>query len=269
MPLAILAVANAAFSAIKEGCELYKEYKGTLIQVKETFDEVNEIREEVVGFWELLWKRLFPPPAKAVLPEVKPDTKAKPKTKQKAQWQDFDETAVMVNLVANLSTFFECLEKLHAKIREDEERSRTVYDPNQSQLTTALNRVVALSELKKLQEKIRHMMCWEAPAELEDLYKRVIDMVKVVGEEQEIARLSEIKKNRDEVWLQLAKADRRFAKTQYAVVTILAMVYVAWFLWSLQQDNMTRRAIWRGAYSWPQLPPSQGLRCCPTSTRWP
>ena len=34
MPLAILAAANAAVSAIQQDCELYKEYKGTVLKPK-------------------------------------------------------------------------------------------------------------------------------------------------------------------------------------------------------------------------------------------
>lgn len=46
MPLAILAAANAAVSAIQQGCELYKEYKGTVLKAKKTYDEVQAISKE-------------------------------------------------------------------------------------------------------------------------------------------------------------------------------------------------------------------------------
>jgi len=49
MPLLILAGALKAVEAIQQGCELYKEYKGTVLKAKKTFDEVKGIATEVSG----------------------------------------------------------------------------------------------------------------------------------------------------------------------------------------------------------------------------
>jgi len=59
MPLIILAGALKAVEAIQQGCELYKEYKGVVLQAKETFDEAKEQVEEVLGLWEFIKSKLF------------------------------------------------------------------------------------------------------------------------------------------------------------------------------------------------------------------
>ena len=70
MPLLILAGALKAVEAIQQGCELYKEYKGTVLKAKETFDEVKGIATEVTqvstGIWGFIQSLFNPPPKKAI-----------------------------------------------------------------------------------------------------------------------------------------------------------------------------------------------------------
>jgi hypothetical protein len=72
MPLLILAGALKAVEAIQQGCELYKEYKGTVLKAKETFDEVKGIATEVTevstGIWGFIQSLFAAKPA-----EIKPD----------------------------------------------------------------------------------------------------------------------------------------------------------------------------------------------------
>jgi glyceraldehyde-3-phosphate dehydrogenase/erythrose-4-phosphate dehydrogenase len=49
-----------------------------------------------------------------------------------------DETSVKVEIVKNLTEFFRLQEQLEAHIREEEQKSLTVYDPNQNHMEAAL-----------------------------------------------------------------------------------------------------------------------------------
>ena len=68
MPLILLAGALKAVEAIQQGCELYKEYKGTVLQAKATFDEAKGIAIEVAdvgtGIWDFIKSKVFPPTEK-------------------------------------------------------------------------------------------------------------------------------------------------------------------------------------------------------------
>ena len=50
-PFTLLAIAKGAVAAIKQGCELYNEFKGHLVEAKEAIDEARGVVSEVTGFW--------------------------------------------------------------------------------------------------------------------------------------------------------------------------------------------------------------------------
>ena len=120
---------------IQQGCELYKQAKEQFVQVKRTADEVVTIGKELNGFWNQLRKLFGAKP--------KPQT-AKPVAKnKKSDYVAVDETQVKVGIVQSLTEFFKLQEQLATHIREEEEKSRTVYDPDQNHLEAALKRVLA------------------------------------------------------------------------------------------------------------------------------
>lgn len=265
MPIALLGMAVSAFKAIEEGCEVYKQYKGTLVaEVKDVQKVVKDVQatvKEVKGFWAEV-KNLFgfggreanERPALAVQAEVKETARAqgKAKTKPKQEWQEFDETAATLTIVDNLAKFFNVLQQAQTQVKLDEETSRTVYDPDKNHLEAALRRVVALQQIRQMQGRIRTIMCWEAPAELEDLYTQVTKMAAVVGEEQELARLSEIKKRRDEVWLRLENAHRRQVRVIYAILVISGVLWLGWVLAEVRAIVTAHPRTLRSSWDWQQ-----------------
>jgi hypothetical protein len=137
MPLSILAVANTALAAIQQGCELYKEYKGTVLQAKETFDEVAT---EVVSVWGFLKNKLF---TKKDVPKKTPipvKTKKAPK--------ELDEAAIKLDLVAQLKIFFKCQEQLQQKLAEAEERS---LNADVNKMESALDIEFVMAEVQEMQ----------------------------------------------------------------------------------------------------------------------
>lgn len=158
----------------------------------------------------------------------KPAAKAKPVAKKKAY---VDETKVMADVVSQLTEFFKLQEQLAAHIREEEEKSQNVYDPNANLMEAALNRVMALDQMAALEVTIRETMVYQSPPEMGALYSKVFEMRGVIQEEQEKARLKEEAQERYKQWQRReAKRDLQ-QKSAYLVVTFLFLLYL--WLWLL------------------------------------
>ena len=193
------------------------------MEIRATADEVIAIGREVKGFWSKLsgFFGSSPKPKAA-----KPIAKAK-----KSAYVAVDETQVKVDIVKNLTEFFKLQEQLAAHIREEEEKSRTVYDPNQNHMEAALKRVMAQQEMDRLVVQIRETMVYQSPPEMGALYSSVFDMKEVIQEEQDQARLKQEAKKRQEVW-QRKEEERNFQlKLAYLAATTIFLLYL--WLWLL------------------------------------
>ena len=207
---------------IQAGCELYKQAKESFVEIRATADEVIAIGREVQGFWSKLSAFFGASPKPKA---VKPVAKAK-----KSAYVAVDETQVKVDIVKNLTEFFKLQEQLAAHIREEEEKSRTVYDPNQNHMEAALKRVMAQQEMDRLVVQIRETMVYQSPPEMGALYSSVFDMKEVIQEEQDQARLKEEALKRQEVW-QRKEEERNFQlKLAYLAATTIFLLYLwLWF----------------------------------------
>jgi vacuolar-type H+-ATPase subunit I/STV1 len=226
MPLTILAAANAAVAAIQQGCELYKEYKGTVLKAKETFDEVKGIVGEVsdasTGIWSFLASKLFPSKPK----EVAPVAAVVPAKKKKRILEEHDEASITNDLIKNLKIFFKCLEELQNKVAEAEEKS---LDVNNNTLESALDIEFAMAQAQELQKQIRETMVYNSPKELGDLYTRVVKRVGVIQEQQELARLARIKTARAEKWRREQLIHQAQSRVIW-VVTALLIIIETWLI---------------------------------------
>jgi hypothetical protein len=192
------------------------------MEVKATVDEAVGIAKEVHGFWGKLAKMFGGDPAPAA---------PKPVAKKKEKYVAVDESKVMADVVSQLTEFFKLQEQLAAHIREEEEKSQTVYDPNANLMEAALKRVMAQDQMAALEVTIRETMVYQSPPEMGALYSKVFEMRDVIQEEQEKARLKEEAQERYKQW-QRREEKRNFqAKSAYLVATILFLLYL--WLWLL------------------------------------
>jgi hypothetical protein len=192
------------------------------MEVKATVDEAVGIAKEVHGFWGKLAKMFGGNPTPAAL---------KPVAKKKEKYVAVDESKVMADVVSQLTEFFKLQEQLAAHIREEEEKSQTVYDPNANLMEAALKRVMAQDQMAALEVTIRETMVYQSPPEMGALYSKVFEMRGVIQEEQEKARLKEEAQERYRQW-QRREEKRNFqAKSAYLVATILFLLYL--WLWLL------------------------------------
>jgi hypothetical protein len=222
-------MANGCVAAIRKGCELYKEVKGTVAAAQKTVKEVTAIAEEVGGFFGFFKKKKPQPTATPVAPKAK-----------KAEAEIWDEGRVVADLAANLSQFFKVQQQLADHIREEEEKSKTVYDPSQNIMESALNRELAKTQFEKLAKEIREIMVYQSPPELGNLYTRVNQMRVIIIAEQEEARLAQEKKQREVEWQRRRVISAIQDKAIYGVACLVFVLYLVLFFSLLIMDRKVR-----------------------------
>ena len=200
------------------------------MEVKSTVDEAVGIYKEVTGFWSN-FSNFFKSKGKPATVASTPKSVAKKKEKFVA----VDETQVKVDIVKQLTEFFKIQEQLEAHIREEEEKSKNVYDPNQNHMEAALKRVMAQQQMAELVVQIRECMVYQSPPEMGALYSEVFNMRETIQEEQTQARLKQEAIKRQELW-QRKEEERNFQlKLAYLAVTTIFLLYLwAWLLFVSQ-----------------------------------
>jgi len=187
------------------------------MEIKKTVDEVVSDVKAVKGFWAKLFGTDSEPAA------------SKPVAKKKEAYVAVDETQVMADIVTQLTKLFRLEEQLATHIREEEEKSKNVYDPDANLMEAALQRVLAQQQMAVLIVTVRETMVYQSPPEMGALYSRVFEMRESIGQEQEQARLREEARQRYKQW-QRREAKRNFqAKSTYLIGTFIFLLYL-WFL---------------------------------------
>ena len=175
-------------------------------EVGGAIDNIQGAKKDILGLWGKI-TRLFgikssPKPISASKPVAKPTKKVKQKR------EEFDENAIFAEVGKNLTEFFKAYNALDLYIKEEEEKSRHVFDPESDNSANAINRVLAQLQMEKLNEELREFMVYHVPPEMKDLYGRVNKMLGQIANEQELARLDELKKKRQAAWQRRQLADR-------------------------------------------------------------
>ena len=220
-------MAASLVSKIQQSVDLYKSVREQFVQIKQTGEQVVEVYKEVTSFWGK-FSKLFG--AKPKPQAAKPVAKAK-----KSVYAPVDETQVKVGIIQSLTEFFKIQEQLEAHIREEEEKSKNVYDPDQNYMEAALKRVMAQQQMAELVVQIRECMVYQSPPEMGALYSEVFNMREVIQEEQTQARLKQEAIKRRELW-QRKEEERNFQlKLAYLVATSIFLLYLwAWLLFVSQ-----------------------------------
>lgn len=241
MPLLILAGALKAVEAIQQGCELYKEYKGTVLKAKATFDEVKGIATEVTqvstGIWGFI-QSLFTSKSEAIKPpnhcieEITTQQKVTESVTKKAVKQalpEYDEQIIKNELIKNLKVFFKAMIAIQHKIETQQLRIDTEFIEPDELLDVSLDLVIAKKEMEKAQKEIREVMIYQSPPELGALYTDVIEMFGIVQEKQEVTHLLAIKRRKEEV----LRKHRIISKFRQRIAWVIVMAIVVLETWGL------------------------------------
>lgn len=222
-------MAKGAVSAIKTGCELYNEFKGTLVEAKEAVDEVAAIGKEVSGVWGKLTSFFSGPTEQPV---------SKP-AKAKAKFKEFDELQVKKDITDQLISFFRYYEQLKDYAAEQEARIYSETENSAPMMEQALYMVMARDEMEKLQVEIRETMIYGVSG-MKDLYTRVIAQVGVIAEQQELSRIKKMQDEKRAAWQRRAAKDKAWDITLMLVGLAIAGGYIALMMWVIVQDRQIR-----------------------------
>jgi hypothetical protein len=231
MPLILLAGALKAVEAIQQGCELYKEYKGVVLQAKETFDEAKEHVDEVLGIWGFFKSKLFPSkePDKPLVTETTQQKVTQTVSKRSVRAIQHSEQDIKADLIKNLKILFKAMIALDKKIAEQQLRIDTEYIEPDELLDVSLDLVVAKKGMEKAQKEVRETMVYQSPPELGALYSDVVEMFGIVQEKQEITHLLAIKNRKEEV----IKKTKLINKIRQRIAWVVVMALIVMETWGL------------------------------------
>ena len=183
-PLTLFALANAAVSAVKAGCKLYKDIKGAAGDVKDVLKDLDS------QFHKLYEGKPVPPEAKKQLQEEKARVVELNKKAEANEHSDI-YTEIGNHLGAYYDNFYKCI----AVFEEEERRAKTeVYTGDDSLGKRALQRVLMRKQLQQMEVELRELMIYQSPPELGALYTEVEEMMVKMGKEQKVLITKQIQR---------------------------------------------------------------------------
>jgi hypothetical protein len=175
-PLTLFALANAAVSAVKAGCKLYKDVKGAAGEVRDVLKDLD------LQFHKLYEGKPVPPAAVKQLNEEKARVV---ELNKKAEANE--HTGIYTEIGNHLGTYYDNFYKCIAVFEVEERRAKTeVYTGDDSLGKRALQRVLMRKQLQQMEVELRELMVYQSPKELGALYTEVEEMMKQMGKEQKV-----------------------------------------------------------------------------------
>jgi len=227
-PLTLLAAANAAVSAVKAGCKLYKDIKGAAGEVKDVLEDLKSQFQKI------------PNPTNA----------------QKIQYNEevqrvqeigrADPNDVFIKIGTDLGALMDEYDKIGKVFIQQEAEAQQVYTGTDSVGKRALIRVIIRSRLDAMFAELREMMVFKAPKELGDLFTKYEAMWKQIIIEQDEAHKRETAK----MQIEAARQRRLARKRKEEAVWVGAILFVvAWYVGVLLLLRLSQT--YRGLYSSP------------------
>lgn len=236
---------------LQEGRAIIDDFKN---DAEGVVSEVKATIETVTGLWDWV-QSLF----KFTKPEdkfTKTDSYSEQKQvnapliahkPSKASKNEHEPEVLQLKTIAGISDklgeFFEIQKKLRDYYRSLEDASIKDYKPDQNNAIKAKDRVFVELQLEQMTVDIRETMVY-APKELKDFYSRFLAMYGKIEEEQEFARLQQIRRARYKKW-QRERLHNKLVDLWVALAGatfVLAMVVA--ILWDLKIQDTARSQFW-------------------------
>lgn len=165
----------------------------------------------------------------------------------KASKNEHDPEILQLKTIAGISDklgeFFEIQKKLKDYYRTLEDESLDVYDPTQNAAIKAKDRVFVELRLEQMTVEIREAMVY-APKELKDFYSRFLVMYGKIEEEQEFARLQQIRRARYKKWQRERLHNRLVDLWVVLAGATFVLAMLAAILWDLKIQATARLQFW-------------------------
>ena len=227
-PVTLFALANGAVSAIKAGCQLYKDIKGASGDIKGILKDLDE---QFHKKWD----------GKVVPVEAKNQYIQEKNRVIELNKKDGETTNIYQEIGNHLGVYYDNYYKCLAVFEEEEKRSKTeVYVGDDSLGKRALQRVLMKKQLEQMSTELRELMVYQCPPELGALWTEVNEMMKVMGKEQKIVIANQMRRNA----IEKKKRDARRKKMTYQAVigiTIITGVFVVMYMFMLIIDGRIER----------------------------
>ena len=226
-PITLFAMANAAVTAVKKGCQLYKDIKGAAGDVKAVLKDLDE----------QFHNNHKDKPATVTQRNAYVEEKNRVIELNKKQ----GETAGIYTEIGNhLGAYYDNLNKCMAIFAEEERRSKTqVYQGDDSLGKRALQRVLMKKQLEQMGTELREIMVYQSPPELGALYTEVEEMMKVLGKEQNILVAQQMRRQARDDARRAAKMKRIRDEAIWGVMFVVIMFafwfMIMWVAWDRQQ----------------------------------
>ena len=174
-PFTLFALANGAVSAVKKGCQLYKDIKGAAGDVKAVLKDLDEQFHNAH------------PPEKPASAEAKKQFIEEKNRIVELNKRDGETSSIYTELGEQLGAYYDNYYKCMAIFEEEEKRANSeVYEGDSSLGKRALQRVLMRKQLEQMGTELRQLMIYESPPELGALYTEVEEMMKDMGKQQKV-----------------------------------------------------------------------------------
>jgi Fe2+ transport system protein B len=229
-PITLFAMANAAVSAVKAGCKLYKDIKGAAGEVKEVLKDLDD-----------QFHKLHPPNKPATIEQHNAYVQERNRVVELNKKANNNEhSTVYQELGEHLGAYYDNYFKCIAIFEEEERQSKTkLYEGDSSLGKRALQRVLMKKQLEQMGTELREIMIYQSPPELGALYSDVEAMMKVMGEEQKVLLTKQIKREAIEKKRQEERSKhlRNQAIIGLTVIFVIFcfMFLMMWIAWDRQQ----------------------------------
>jgi len=230
--------AQATVAAIRSGCEMLSQGKAEITKTKAAIEKAvsdgKAIYSEIIGLWDWITSLFGAKPSKpksnvAAQQDKVKTTRAidyKPKPTNQLTYEEY-QTQAIHQICEQLKTFFEIRRQLKEYCIELEEESKTTTDIEGA----ALDRIQIEMQLEQMTVQIRETMIY-TPKEigLQSIYSRFLKMYDQILEERAFDRALKRKQEIDAKWQREYRQQILMAKLGYAVVVLMAGLWVTGLL---------------------------------------
>ena len=228
-PITLFAMANAAVSAVKKGCQLYKDIKGAAGDVKGVLKDLDD-----------QFHKLHPPEKPPTVAQKNAYIEEKNRVIELNKQQG--ETAGIYQELANyLGDFFDNMNKCMAVIEEEERKAREeIYEGDSSLGRRALQLVIIKKQLEQMKVELREMMVYQAPPELGALWTDVSEMMNTMGKQQKVLIARQMQKQAAQEARRAARMRQLTQDAWIGIIILFAIFVVAGMFMYVAYDRQRK-----------------------------
>jgi ABC-type sugar transport system permease subunit len=229
-PLTLFALANGAVQAVKKGCQLYKDIKGAAGDVKAV---IKDLDEQFHGAYE----------AKGKKPTVEQRNQFVQEKNRVIELnkRDGETTGIYTELGEHLGAYYDNLYKCLAIFEEEEKHSQhEIYQGDASLGKRALQRVLMKKQLEQMGTELREIMVYQSPPELGALYTEVEEMMKVMGKQQKILVVKQMREDHIRAVRRRRHLDAVWANAVWGIAAIVMAAAIGLMFAFVIQDRIDK-----------------------------